>query len=153
MQVRQAKLGLRASTYQQLLAERANLNMTISANGDLADIVQRGLSDQFKTLATDERQRFHSVQIQAFLLFNSVYRLYEGGVIDDEDWCVDEGFLKAWKSSPQFASWWAIQKHLFRPAFVRMVDDLVIERGADIDNLVLWMGAQGMGAQGIGAQD
>jgi len=138
MQVRQADLGIRASTYQHLLAERANVNMTISANGALANIVRRGFSGD--ELDPDERQRLHGVALQAFLLFNSAHRLYQSGVIDDDDWRTDAGLIAAWKSWPGFSSWWPIQRHLFNPTFADLVDECPIDPASQLENLLEWMG-------------
>ena len=139
MQVRQADLGIRASTYQSLLAERANVNMTISANADLASIVRRGFSGE--ELDPDERQRFHGIALQAFLLFNSAHRLYQSGVIDDDDWRTDLGLIVAWKSWPDFSSWWSTQRNLFNPVFADFVDDCPLDPSSQLDNLLKWMGS------------
>ena len=122
MQVRQNTKSNRYLATQNLIAGHSEVNNLIAAHGDLAALVQKGMTDGRNELTPDQQLRFSSFFYSAYSMFDFAYNQYITGQLEEHVWKRLDFEIPLFLSLPGTPAWWAQDKPRFSAEFVQYVD-------------------------------
>jgi hypothetical protein len=129
VQIRQNTSTIRAASFQDVVENSATFLKEVYRDADLTRIWVSG-SDDLKSLAGVDRQRFHFLIITYFRQIENTYNQTRKGLLKDDEWegireSVFEGI-----SRPGMREWWASNSFRFNPDFRQFVEEELRRRAA-----------------------
>jgi len=134
-QIRSASLADQRARYEQALTEATAWGESLATEGDLAEIVLRGLNAGPSALTPVERFRFNASIIKMFRAYEkmTVYST-EGGVPAWGKKTFDEVFRDLLGFSG-FQNYWLERRHWFVPEMQAEIDALIARPGRTVSAL------------------
>ncbi len=128
IQIRNNARAVRASAYQQL-ATNTSANWTVLAqNGDLTDIMLRGLDD-FHPLNRLEKARFRFMAMAYMRHYENAWFQHNIGTLKEDDWLAIAADMDSLFSNPGARTMWPLIKNRNNASF-RAYTDALVERHA-----------------------
>jgi hypothetical protein len=121
VQVRQNTRAQRTDTYARALDRIAQIQARLSEDGQLTEILHRGLVDLGRLSAT-ERIQFTWIFYEMFGAFEFIYHQNRSTALPDEVWPRWSATLLWWLAFPGVRSWWDARPTPFTPSFTAFVE-------------------------------
>lgn len=112
-------------------AAQANVNAVneyvglINASDKLADILHQG-ANGLSALKGGDLIRFMAFNDQAFIAFQSYYKQWKDGTLDEELWITHRQAALDLLTQVGQQEWWAVRRHWFYPEFRDYLDNLAV---------------------------
>jgi hypothetical protein len=147
-QIRSASLADQRARYEQALAEATAWAESLATEGELAEIVLRGLNAGPSALTPVERFRFNASIIKMFRAYEkmTVYST-EGGVPAWGKKTFDEVFRDLMDFSG-FRHYWSDRRHWFVPEMQSEIDSLIARPGRTVSAVYEETGGESMPPEG-----
>ena len=126
IQIRNNARAVRASAYQQLAANTSAHWSVLAQNGDLTDILLRGMDD-FHTLSGLEKARFRFNSMANLRNYENAWFQHKIGTLKDDDWLAIAADVDSLFSNPGARTMWPLIKDRNNASF-RAYVDTVVER-------------------------
>jgi hypothetical protein len=121
IQVRQTRLSVQSSSWQNGVNRIIDWNFRLAEDVELLDVFQRGLSDPDR-LTSQEQLRLSLVLASVLQQFHKWYLDNEKGLVEEAAWLGEADSMVAILSSPGGARWWRQFEVPFTPGFRAYVD-------------------------------
>ena len=132
IQIKQNTNATRYETTRSLVMANSEASMAVSCDGELADILDRGVLDR-DALTSVDQMRFNLFFFSYYNQVDFAYERYLAGELDENSWRKIDHEIGLFIGLPGLKQWWAQDKIRFSEAFVEHVED----RLANLDeNLV-----------------
>ena len=105
IQVRQTRLSVQSSSWQNGVNNIIDWNFRLAEDADLLEVFQRGLSDP-DALDTQEQLRLAVVLASFLQQFHKWYLDNEKGLVDEKAWQGEADSMVAILSTPGATRWW-----------------------------------------------
>ena len=119
IQIRNNARAVRASAYQQLAANTSAHWSVLAQNGDLTDILLRGLDD-FHTLSRLEKARFRFNPMANLRNYENAWFQHNIGTLKDDDWLAIAADIDSLFSNPGARTMWPLIKNRSNASFASM---------------------------------
>ncbi len=114
--IRQNTIAVRLNTLHDVKNAISEVNLILSEQGDLAEIVFEGLRDLEK-LTGAPRVRFYTWAHNLFLGYENLYLQYSGGALDPRHWSGMAQHMTDVSSVPGMQAYWVDRRHWFTEEF------------------------------------
>ncbi len=134
LQLRQANRIKRDEITVLLRQQFMDLQTTIAANEDLANLYQRGLRG-FTGLSDTEQTRFFVISGYAFTHWSEIQRHARSGLIPQSYRDEVQNQVHDYVQYPGVQEFWAYRKHWYAPEFQALVTDLIKDAPKQVKQL------------------
>ena len=128
IQIRNNARAVRASAYQQLAANTSANWTVLAQNGDLTDIMLRGLDD-FHTLSRLEKARFRFLAMAYLRHYENAWFQHNIGTLKEDDWLAIAADMDSFFSGPGARTVWPLVQNRSNAKFRAHVT-AIVERHA-----------------------
>jgi len=120
IQIRQNTRSLRASAHQSITSHIAELNRTIVEHGEVAAILEAGLTNPVG-LSPADRRRFNAYNSARFRHYDNLYYQYRVGTLERSQWNGFDALLRTHLRQPGIVRWWEESSGFYSDEFVSYV--------------------------------
>ena len=128
IQIRNSARAVRASAYQQLAANTSAHWSVLAQNGDLTDILLRGMDD-FHTLSRLEKARFRFNAMANLRQYENAWFQHSIGTLKEDDWLAVAADMDSLFSNPGARTVWPLIQNRSNAKFRAHVN-AIVERSA-----------------------
>jgi hypothetical protein len=121
VQIRQNTRAQRTDSYARALDRIAQIQGRMSQEGELADILRKGLVDH-RQLSERERIQFTWIFYEMFGAFEFIFHQSRGAALADDVWQRWSATLLWWLSFPGVRAWWDARPSPFTPSFTEFIE-------------------------------
>ena len=121
VQVRQTRLAVQSSSWQEGVNNIIDWNFRIAEDTELLDIFQRGMPDP-DALTSPEQLRLALILASFMQQFHKWYLDNEKGLVEEKAWLGEAASMVSVLSAPGGARWWSEFNVPFTPEFRTYVD-------------------------------
>ncbi len=120
LQMRQSNRSQRSTAYQSYLASRSRMQTSVQD----PDINASFLNASFDPLQTspEDLRNYHQTMHNCMTYFEGTFRLWQDGMLSDEDWNSNLIMLGEFRGTQGFKFWWPAVIPFFGSEFVNAVE-------------------------------
>ncbi|MGR8948212.1 MAG: hypothetical protein ACU84Q_09215 [Gammaproteobacteria bacterium] len=126
IQIRMNTRATKEAATRSLLLANSEATMAMVSDGDLADILLRGIYDSGE-LKSPERLRFNGYLFSYYNQVDYAYEIFRAGDLDERTWNKISKEIPAYIGSPGGRKWWSQDRVRFSPEFASYVDNVLDE--------------------------
>ncbi|MBM4381805.1 MAG: hypothetical protein FJ091_00415 [Deltaproteobacteria bacterium] len=124
LQIRASASATRAASHQATTDSFIQANLAISQNAELARIWVAGCA-QRSPLSAEDRQRFDTLLLSYFHIFDSIHYQAHAGTGERELLRAEERSIATLVAMPGVREWWAENPYAFSTEFRAYIDGLI----------------------------